>query len=147
MTNKEWKKINSSMSILGIEYKEALSHCDSLLEYLTIMKSGFYAQHQPTELCSVSLNEYTLDYIIQAIKEWIEQWKYIFGLLKTRSIEGEREAADFHERVIKDLEILEILKKYLTIKNTTWSRIITCDIDALRDEEYTTIEEWLENDK
>ena len=44
----------------------------------------------------------------------------------------------------RDLKILEILKKYLKFKNTPWSKIITCDIDAIRDDDYEIVEDWLE---
>ena len=44
----------------------------------------------------------------------------------------------------KDLKILEILKKYLKFKNTPWSKTIICDIDAIRDDDYEIVDDWLE---
>lgn len=54
----------------------------------------------------------------------------------------------FDELVAKDLEIVEILKKYLKFKNTTYSTIITLEIDAQENAtDYEIVEDWLENDK
>ena len=51
----------------------------------------------------------------------------------------------FDELVAKDLEIVEILKKYLKFKNTTYSTIITLEIDAQENaSDYEIVEEWLE---
>ena len=50
------------------------------------------------------------------------------------------------KQIIKDLEILEILKKHLHIRNGTWSDIITCNIDSLTNENYEILEEWLKNE-
>lgn len=52
----------------------------------------------------------------------------------------------YYNIVEKDLEILEILKKYLHIRNGTWSNIITCNIDSLTNEYYEIIQEWLEDE-
>lgn len=53
----------------------------------------------------------------------------------------------YYNIVEKDLELLEILKKHLHIRNGTWSNIITCNIDSLTNENYEILEEWLKNAK
>lgn len=53
----------------------------------------------------------------------------------------------YTQYIEKDLEIVEILKKYLKFKNTTYSTIITLEIDAQENAiDYEIVEEWLEKE-
>ena len=91
-------------------------------------------------------------------KEALEQSKYILKNLKTRSIEWEQEAADFHERVIKDLEVLELLRKHCRVcfddetenglDDTVFNGVDLDDIWGYGyDEDFEKIMEWLKNEK
>ena len=75
MTNKEWL----NYKLMGLktipEYKNALLKCNNLIPYLEAIKVLYYAKNEPIKPCQIELNEYTLDFIIQALKEWLENDK------------------------------------------------------------------------
>lgn len=71
MTSKEWL----DYKLMGLktipEYKNALMEYNDLIPYLEAIKVHYYGKNEPTKPCQIVLNEYTLDFIIQALKEWI----------------------------------------------------------------------------
>lgn len=72
MTYKEWL----NYKLMGLktipEYENALMKHNDLIPYLEAIKVCCYIKNEPTKPCQIELNEYTLDFIIQALKEWLE---------------------------------------------------------------------------
>ena len=75
MTSKEWYDYKMLGARLVPELRRTLEKCNSLVRYLEAIKVGYYSTHKPEEYCFVEVNEYSLEYIIQAIKEWLNDDK------------------------------------------------------------------------